>query len=189
MAFSILVPDSVISASHRTSLTSKMGNRQNGSDGTEIQQLFGVIGQNMVLQALGKPMMEPSNRHDGGIDFEIFGKRVDIKTMGRNVPPRLDFVNNFMVSQMAFNVDVIMFASINRMDMRFSLCGWIPKENLLQRAVLHKKGSTRTRDDQSTFIMKADSFEIPNYHLHYSATNWADLFVEIHQWACLGKTH
>jgi len=185
MAFSISVPDNVISASYRTSIACKMGNRNNGSDGTQEQQLVGVIGQNMALQAIGKPMMETKDQHDGGVDFSLFGKKFDIKTMGRSVPPQIDYVNNFIESQFRFDVDGYIFASLNKINMKLSICGWLPKDEMKLKAVLYKKGQIRTRNDETTFEMKANTYEIPNREIRHTAKSWCELFVEIYKWSIL----
>jgi hypothetical protein len=182
MAFTKPIPDAVLAASVRTSLCCKMGNRNDGSDGTVDQQLCGVIGQNMILHALGQPMMEPACHHDNGVDFKVFNAAFDVKTMSRTVKPSIDFVNNFIASQAQFSPDAYLFASIDKTDMKLTVCGWIPKEELNSRAVLIPKGSVRTRRDGSTFTLKADTYEIKNADLNHAATSWPDLWHEIATW-------
>ena len=185
MAFNIEVPKFVIDISTLFVANNNLGQRNDGSDGTQEQQLIGVIGQNMMALALGKKFMQPSETHDGGVDFEVFGLKLDIKTMGRSVCPQLDYVNNLMASQIKFNVDGYVFASFNKSNNVLSICGWIPKEAFLQRANFYEKGTNRIRADKSTFEVKADMYEISNNRLFYRSRNWAELFVSIHQHSLL----
>ena len=185
MAFNIDVPAFVYQASLEFVTNNNLGMRNDGSDGNQDQQLVGVIGQNMMALALGKPFMRPSTTHDGGVDFEVFGLKLDIKTMGRTVPPQLNYVNNFMASQMKFSVDGYVFASFNKTNNKLSICGWIPKEEFMQRADFYAKGTNRTRDDNTGFFVKADMYEISNSRLFNRAKCWAELFVSIHQHSLL----
>ena len=57
MAFNLMVPKWVIQESQQTCDAGNMGNRGDGSDGTKEQQLVGIIGQNMLHLALGKPQI------------------------------------------------------------------------------------------------------------------------------------
>jgi hypothetical protein len=185
MAFNIEVPQFVIDESVAFVQNNNLGQRNDGSDGSVGQQLIGVIGQNMMALALGKPFMQPSKTHDGGVDFEFFGLKLDIKTMGRTVPPQLDYVNNFMASQGKYIVDGYVFSSFNKENNVLSICGWIPKELFMERAEFFPKGMIRLRNDNTTFETKADMYEIPNNRLFYRSRNWAELFVSIHQHSLL----
>jgi len=176
MAFTVDVPVEVVDASIDCCNAGNMGNRGDGSDGTKVQQLTGIIGQNMLNAALGKPFMKAGGGFDGGIDGDLFGVTFDIKTMGRDVDPRLDFVNNLMQSQTKFNVDVYIFASLNKQTDRFTVCGWLPKTMLLDRATLYEKGKERTRKDGTKFETKAAMYEIKNSDLFYKSSNWEELF-------------
>lgn len=160
-----------------------MGNRGDGSDGTKEQQMIGIIGQNMLNIAMGRPLMQPGGGFDGGIDAHINGLSFDIKTMGRKMNPRLDFVNNLMQSQTKFKVDGYIFASINTNDNRMTVCGWLPKHLFLERATLFEKGAVRQRKDKTTFETKAAMYEIANSDLFYQSKSWNELFASIKHYA------
>lgn len=183
MAFTINVPQYVVDASIDYCNTINLGNRGDGSDGSKDQQLVGVIGQNIVNIAIGKKLLEPTIGHDAGIDFEIFGITFDVKTVGRNVAPRIEFVNNLTKSQTKFNVDAYLFLSFNKQSSRITVCGWLPKMEFLDRAQLYRQGTTRARDDGSTFVTKTDNYEIRNDQLFYRAQCWPDLFVEFYNYS------
>ena len=183
MAYTIEIPDDVIDASIACCNAGNMGNRGDGSDGTKEQQMIGIIGQNMLNLAIGQPLMQPGGGFDGGIDAHISGLSFDIKTMGRKVTPRLDFVNNLMQSQTKFKVDGYIFASINTQDNRMTVCGWLPKHLFLERATLFEKGAVRQRKDKTTFETKAAMYEIANSDLFYQARSWAELLTGIKHYA------
>ena len=42
------------------------------------------------------------------------------------------------------------------------ICGYLSKKELLDKAILYKKGAIRHRENGTTFKMKADTFEIKN---------------------------
>lgn len=183
MAFTVDVPDYIIDASIECCRAGNMGNRRDGSDGTKEQQLVGIIGQNIMNVAIGLPLMQPGGGFDGGIDFEVFGLKFDVKTMGRNCPPRIDFVNNLVRSQMRYQADAYVFMSLNRQTNRISVCGWLPKAQIEDRGTLYARGTVRTRADGTKFEMKTDTIEIPNSELFHKARNWPELFAEFNHLA------
>ena len=183
MAFTVEIPDKVIDASIDCCNAGNMGNRGDGSDGSKDQQLTGIIGQNMLNLALKQPLMKAGGGFDGGIDAHIYDVSFDIKTMGRTVTPRLNFVNNLTRSQVKFNVDAYLFASVNRNENKLTVCGWLPKALFLERASLFIKGVDRKREDGSVFKTKSDMYEITNSDLFYEATSWEKLFTSIKHFA------
>ena len=174
MAFTIEVSDYIIRESLKFSLASKLGRRGDGSDGSESEQIVGVVGQNAVLHAMGYDLIQPSDKHDGGTDFVFAGLNIDIKTMGRNCPPKLNYINNFVASQSRLNADVYLFTSFNKKDFTLTICGYLPKQHLYLHPV-YKKGDIRTRSDNTTFAMKADTYEILNSNLFYKFKTFYEL--------------
>ncbi len=183
MPFSIIVPRFVIDESWRFTRKIKMGHRNDGSDGNAEQQLVGVIGQNMVNLALCKPLMEHDTGFDGGVDFEAFGMRFDVKTMGRTSEPKPSYVNNLLRSQIKFNCDAYLFLSFNKTNSELTFCGWITKESFLYRATVYHKDTVRERSDGSSFKLKADTFEIKNRQLNQDFANWPELVASWHNYA------
>ena len=181
MPFSMEVPRFVIDHSWQYSKRVKMGNRNDGSDGTAEQHLVGVIGQNMINLTLGKPLLQDDTGFDGGFDFEVFGMRFDVKTMGRTTDPQPNFVNNLLRSQIKFCCDAYLFASFNKKTLNLTFCGWIPKESFMYHAKLYEKDAIRERFDGTTFQLKADTFEIKNHQLRGTAASWPELIVEWHK--------
>lgn len=179
MAFCVQVPKAIIEASKQYASSCNLGHRGDGSDGSQEQQLIGIIGQNMVAFLMGKNLMAGSTGFDGGVDCSIFGLNFDIKTMGRTVEPKIDFINNLIASQVQFSPDAYLFLSLNKISKILTFCGWLPKPELEHHATLYLKGTTRIRSDKTTFQMKADTYEIPNKNLHHKAKSWTDLMGEI----------
>lgn len=134
------------------------------ADGNEEEQLTGIIGQNMICDALGLPLMKASG-FDGGVDVCLNNKSIDIKTMGRKVYPRNFYVNNLMASQLKYNVDAYLFCSYNKIDNVLTVCGWVDKDSFINRASFYKEGDKRTRSDGTSFTTKADLYEIENKDL------------------------
>ena len=182
MAFNIDVPQFVIDISEQFVENNNLGHRPDGSNGTKEQQLVGVIGQNMMALALGKPFMQPSEGHDGGIDFTLFGKTIDIKTMGRTVTPTLQYVNNLIASQTKFDVDGYVFASLNTSNSKLTICGWLPKATFTFFAKFYEKGTIRERTNNTSFELKADTYEIQNEDLIHNIYSWPDLFLNIYNY-------
>jgi len=183
MAFTVDVHPRVLEESLTLASSVNLGRRGDGSDGTPEQQLVGILGQNTINFAIGRKLMQPSNRHDGGVDFELFGLTFDVKTMTRSVDPKLEYVNNLVASQIAFDVDAYLFLSFNRTTDRMTVCGWLPKDEFLARAELYAAGETRHRADGTSFEMKTDTFEIANAELYSTATSWPELFVQMSTYA------
>jgi hypothetical protein len=181
MAFSVVVPPTIVEISEHFVENNNLGMRKDNSNGTKEQQLVGVIGQNMMAMALNQPFMQPSTTHDGGVDFVINGKKIDIKTMGRTVTPTLKYVNNLIASQTKFDVDGYVFASLNTTNSKLTICGWLPKVSFLFFAKFYEKGTIRERTNNTSFELKADTYEIENEDLLHNIYSWNDLIKNIGQ--------
>jgi|TARA_R110002050_G_C8727439_1_gene496975 hypothetical protein len=131
------------------------------ADGSQEEQLVGILGENTICNALDLPFMN-SEGYDGGFDIKLNGKNVDIKTMGRTVYPQLNYVNNLVAMQLKNNSDIYLFCSYHKHNHELTLCGWIDKENFKKKAKLYKEGDIRYRYDGTTFKTKSDLYEIEN---------------------------
>jgi len=183
VGFEITVPQHILDSSLRCAQAGSMGHRQDGSDGTAEQQLTGIIGQNMIHLSLGKPLIEPNTGFDGGVDFEVFNLKCDVKTMGRSVQPKLSYVNNLLASQIHFQVDAYLFLSLNKTANLLTVCGWLPKASFLERATLYEAGATRLRSDGSSLEIKFKMYEIINNDLFLKFNSWSDLMAELYLFA------
>ncbi len=141
-----------------------LGNRLE-ANGNKEQQFVGLIGEVMVVNLFGLKY-KFSYGFDGGFDFEYNGKKIDVKTMGRTVNPKPNFVNNFIAFQKDFNCDYYVFASLNKKSNELNICGYLSKYDLLNKSIFYKKGTKRERSDGTYFILKADTYEIENFKLN-----------------------
>jgi hypothetical protein len=136
-----------------------------GTSGNKVEQYTGLVGEVMTKKIFGVAHSFKQNGFDGGFDFVHKDKKIDVKTMGRNVDVKSSYVNNFISLQEHFDCDVYIFNSINKRKNKLTICGYVSKSELMEKAKLYKKGSVRTRDDGTSFKMKADTYEISNSDL------------------------
>lgn len=86
--------------------------------------------------------------------------------MGRKSAVKSTFVNNFLSLQINFVCDIYIFCSLNKKNNILTICGWVTKEELLNRAKYYDKGTIRVRSDNSQFILQEAIYEIENYKLN-----------------------
>ena len=135
-------------------------------DGNKEQQFVGVLGQTIVADLLQVPRPDGTEGNDGGVDFVINKKNVDLKTMTRTVSVKEHYVHNFVAYQKEYPTDVYIFASYNKKSNIFSICGSVTKEQLQARAAFFTKGQLRYRDDGTAFPTKAPLYEIKQSDLN-----------------------
>tara|TARA_R110000782_G_scaffold114747_1_gene204851 strand:+ start:192 stop:737 length:546 start_codon:yes stop_codon:yes gene_type:complete len=143
------------------------------ADGNNEEQLTGILGQNMICDTLNMPLMIATG-FDGGVDITLNNTTIDIKTMGRNVYPKPDYVNNLIASQLKYNVDNYLFCSYHKKDNVLTVCGWIDKKGFKDKASFYKEGDIRERANGTSFTTKADLYEIKNKDLN-AIDNYKDL--------------
>lgn len=131
------------------------------ADGSPEEQLIGILGENTICDVLELPLMN-SQGYDGGYDIVLNGKNIDIKTMGRTVYPKSNYVNNLVAMQLKNSSDIYLFCSYHKHNYELTLCGWIDKKNFKKKAKLYKDGQIRYRYDGTTFKTKSDLYEIEN---------------------------
>ena len=54
------------------------------------------------------------------------------------------------------------FNSLNKKTNNLEICGWVTKDELINKSSFYKKGDVRNRDNGTCFKMKADTYEIEN---------------------------
>jgi len=143
------------------------------ADGNKEEQLTGILGQNIICNALNIPLMV-GDGFDGGVDITLNDSTIDIKTMGRNVYPKSYYVNNLIASQLKYNVGNYLFCSYHKKDNVLTVCGWIDKQGFKDKAKFYKEGEVRTRSNGTSFITKADLYEIKNKELN-NISNYREL--------------
>lgn len=136
------------------------------ADGSPEQQLTGIIGQSQVAELFGEPWVSGKGGFDDGKDLLYLGLVIDVKTMGRTTAVRSYYVNNFIGLQKHYQTDVYIFCSYNKTNCILTICGWVTKDQLNDRASFYPKGSTRSRSDGSEFKTFTDLYEIKNSDLN-----------------------
>ena len=138
--------------------------KRHSSNGTKTEQYVGMLGE-VAVKRLFKQPVDLTAEFDGGFDFEHNEMKIDVKTMGRNVNPQPSYVNNFVAYQKDFKCDAYIFCSLNKKTSELHICGWVTKDELLDKAEKFKKGTERTRSDGSVLKLKAPTYEIKNSDL------------------------
>lgn len=159
--FTVKVPDKIILYCKNLLKKHNFGNR-GVADGSPEEQLTGLIGQCTLQKLFNQPLVTGAHGSDEGEDFRFADKIIDVKTMGRETDVREYYVNNFIALQKDFRTDVYIFCSLNKKTNILTICGWVTKPQLFQRASFFKKGEKRYRSDGTYFRTKADLYEIKN---------------------------
>lgn len=130
-------------------------------NGNSTRQFVGVLGEVVMADLLGVPRTTGNNgEFDYGVDFNVNGMVVDIKTTGRN-----GYLNRWaefglvakQIENPEIKTDVYLMANINKRESVFELCGWIHKADI-QRKV---KGVEYTPKD--TPVCTKDGRELFRY--------------------------
>jgi hypothetical protein len=145
--------------------TTNFGHRSRGFNGDYEKQYTGLIGELTLHRVLGltKPKYT-SGRLD--TDILINNKKVDIKSMARNVYMQDHYVHNFVAYQKDMPSDILLFISINKKSGVVQICGWLEKEKFLENASFFDQGDKRERDDGTSFVLRAPLYEIEQNKLN-----------------------
>lgn len=155
----ITVEDKLFEHCQHLVKTQNFGNRYT-ANGNEEQQLTGIIGQSVIMDAFGLGYVDGRTGFDNGVDLIISGKKVDVKTMGRTTDVKRNYTNNFLKLQDYFETQIYIFCSYHKLKKEVTVCGWIQKSAFVAKRKLFPKGTTRTRTDGTTFTTFADLYEI-----------------------------
>lgn len=134
-------------------------------DGNKTEQYIGLLGEITTKKAFGLDIKLEAG-FDGGFDFKLNDQKVDVKTMGRNVDMKPDYVHNFNALQKHFKCDLYIFTSLNKKNYELTICGWVTKEQLFERSEKFKKGTKRLRDNGTYTTFKSPAYEIKNKDLN-----------------------
>jgi len=145
--------------------TTNFGHRSKGFNGNYEKQYTGLIGELTLHRVLGltKPKYT-SGRLDS--DILINNKKIDIKSMARNVYMQDHYVHNFVAYQKDMPSDILLFISINKKSGVVQICGWLEKEKFLENASFFDQGDKRERDDGTSFVLRAPLYEIEQNKLN-----------------------
>ena len=145
--------------------TTNFGHRSRGFNGDYEKQYTGLIGELTLHRVLGLTRPKyTSGRLD--TDILINNKKVDIKSMARNVYMQDHYVHNFVAYQKDMPSDILLFISINKKSGVVQICGWLEKEEFLENASFFDQGDKRERDDGTSFVLRAPLYEIEQNKLN-----------------------
>ena len=145
--------------------TTNFGHRSRGFNGNYEKQYTGLIGELTLHRVLGLTRPKyTSGRLDS--DILINNKKVDIKSMARNVYMQDHYVHNFVAYQKDMPSDILLFISINKKSGVVQICGWLEKEKFLNEASFFDQGDKRERDDGTSFVLRAPLYEIEQNKLN-----------------------
>ena len=136
------------------------------NNGTKEQQLVGLIGESLVKEQFDMPWVSCQDNYETEYDLLYEDLRIDIKTMGRNCYPKIDFVNNLVADQYKYNLDIYVFCSYHKTDNVLTLCGFTSKLLFNVYSKKYNQGTKRFRSDGSSFELKSDLYEIHNYSIN-----------------------
>lgn len=139
--------------------------RRGYDDGDKEQQLTGVIGQCMIMKYFDVGLIDGTKGFDGGIDIIYHDKKIDVKTMGRNTKVEEWYTNNFHAAQDCFCPDIYIFCSYNKKTQELTICGYVTREEFIQRRKFIPKGMPRMKGG-TTFEFAYDMYEIDNTELN-----------------------
>lgn len=171
--FKLRVPERIINHCKNQVALYNFGQRS-FANGSQDQQLTGIIGQCVLMELFGWPLIDGATGCDGGFDIVFKSLRIDVKTMGRTTDVRPYYVNNFLAVQFGFDNDLYIFCSLNKNKNELTVCGWLPKDKFTEKAKYYPKGTIRTRSDGTTFPTFADLYEIVNADL-YDVDSFEDM--------------
>lgn len=163
--FTVKVSDELYEHCLKVANNHNFGNRYT-ANGSKEQQLTGIIGQSVVMNAFGFGTVDGNGGFDNGIDLIINSKKIDVKTMGRTTDVKPNFTNNFLKLQDYFETDIYIFCSYHKLKKEVTVCGWIDKATFSHKRLLFPKGSVRQRSDGTTFTTFADLYEIDMKYLN-----------------------
>jgi hypothetical protein len=161
--FDIQVKNSIIEHCEQQIDKYNFGQRST-ANGNKEQQLTGIIGQSVVMELFQLGHINGNDGFDNGIDIvytNIFGSiSLDVKTMGRTTSVKPNYTNNFIALQDYFNPEGYIFCSYNKSNKVLTICGWVTKQEFINKRKYYPKGTIRERSNGTTFETKADLYEI-----------------------------
>lgn len=138
--------------------------RRGKFDGDKSKQLVGMLAQTVLADYLKQPRPDTSEGFDGGYDYIINGKKVDVKCMSRKGYMIGNYVHNLIAYQKNYDVDYYIFTSLNTTTNELEVCGVINKEQFFSKADLYEKGTVRHKG-KTAFTLEAPTYELKQYKL------------------------
>lgn len=150
-------------------------------DGNKANQFVGMLAQTVLADYIRQPRPELSTGFDGGYDYIINNKKVDVKCMARKGNVIGNYVHNLVAYQKNYDVDYYIFTSLNTTENILEICGVIDKQSFYEKSDLYKEGTVRYKG-KVPFRLKAPVYELKQYRLHLLGNVNDD--VDIYQKIC-----
>lgn len=133
-------------------------------NGNRTNQVVGITGEFIVADVLGLERPK-GDGFDGGWDFCIGNKLIDVKTVGRTTDVRSNYHSNVIEAQMNYKATHFLFCSLNKTKRNFTICGFISKDDFKAKAKYYKKGEEFTRVNGDKMVLNASGYFIENKEL------------------------
>lgn len=145
----------------KTNYGQRTGNTKNG---TKEEQRMGILAQNVMAMYLKQPFVKEGDGFDGGHDYLIEGKKIDLKTCGRNFDLNMEYVHNLIGRQLDLDADFYLCASFNKKENLLQISALIPKE-IVKLFWKHYDPSTMSYNASGKKIGGTDRYEVEDYLL------------------------
>jgi hypothetical protein len=175
--FTVQVATGTLSWCQSILTSNNLGHRKDGN-GTSLEQLTGVVGQQVVMDIFGVGLINEKMGFDGGVDFTYNHNTVDVKVVGRTVYPKPHYSVEVVEQQIKYDVDVYIFCSFHKVKNDLTVCGWMTKHEFLKKARHFRRGEEMSRDDGTKFNLRNGKYECCVSDLH-SPENESDLVEQI----------
>ncbi len=148
--------------------THKIGLRGDGTDGTKRNKAIGVLAEACFSRLLGLDYDEDYSKYDNGVDFEIEGTIVDLKSsewlMHNNQPFRCYTIAKSQVESETSRSEVYLVCNVDLKTMNLTLLGWVERDDVRAR-----KGQTRLIHAGETYTMRdgnTNTHKITGYRVY-----------------------
>jgi hypothetical protein len=129
-------------------------------DGSYRKQFIGLLAEVVVADILKVERPVVTHGFDHGIDFNLDGLYLDVKTMERKGDVRSHYVNNVVAAQLRYNTMIYLFTSLNTVGNLLTVCGLMGKHRLsLYDRV--PANTTIKRDNGTSFQSTVESILVP----------------------------
>lgn len=159
----------------QTNFGNRSGNTRNGS---YEEQKMGILAQNIVAMYLKNPVLDEFSGFDGGFDYVVEDKKIDLKTVGRKCDLNMEYAHNLMGEQLKYDCDFYLCASFNKKDNLLQISALVPKE-AVKLFWKHYDSKTKSYNAVGKEIGGTDRYEVADYLLN---ADWqVNTFDDIHK--------
>lgn len=155
----------------KAELDRKRFSRRGYFDGNPYQKFLGFLNEVVICDLLNLDRPElPDGEADEGYDFIFDNVKIDVKTRvfnpkyGNPRDPRFDHLVP-MVQVTDQGAEVYLFTATNAKNKNIMVCGFLLKNQLLDRAITALKGQTLRKYNKHVVKLKTDNYVVLNNQL------------------------